>query len=182
MATQEKAEGFSDGQFSMHGLYQKYSNFLYKLAWQYGADRYDVEELVQCVWLRLCEKADVLASLSSERQLSYIATTLRNTAISLSRTNKVEWSLEMAENICYNESDMLAVLMDRKLRTERFREIWPQVPVDARELLERKYFLMESDKEIASVMGIRPNSVRTYLSRARKIAYTILAEYKEEIE
>lgn len=182
MKKQEQADGFADGQDFMLRFYQKYCNFLYKLAWQYRSNRHDVEELMQTVWLRLCEKADVLALMSPERQLSYMATTLRNTAISLSRSNGVEWSLETAENICYNESDILDVLLDRKLRIDRFWKIWPQVPADARELLERKYFLKETDKEIASVLGIHPNSVRTYLSRARKVAYAILAKYKEEIE
>ena len=182
MKKQEQTDGFADSQAFMLQFYKKYSNFLYKLAWQHRSSLYDVEELMQTVWLRLCEKVDVLALMPPERQLSYMATTLRNTAISLSRSNGVEWPLEMAENISYNESDILDAILDRKLCLERFHKIWPQVPADARELLERKYLMKETDKEIASALGIRPNSVRTYLSRARKVAYAILAEYKEEIE
>lgn len=182
MEKQEQTEKLFDERAFMLWLVQRYSNFLYKLAWQYRSNRHDIDELLQTVWLRLCEKAGVLAPMSAERQLSYMATTLRNTAISLSRSNGVEWPLEMAENISYNESDTLDVMLDRKLRLERFRKIWPQVPADTRELLERKYLMKETDKEIASALGIQTNSVRTYLSRARKIAYAILAKYHEEIE
>lgn len=182
MKKQEQTDGFADGQDFMLQLYEKYCYFLYKLAWQYRSNRYDVEELMQTVWLRLCEKADVLALMSPERHLSYMATTLRNTAISLSRSDGVEWSMETAENICYNESEILDTILDRKLRVEWFRKIWPQVPAGARELLERKYFMKETDQEIASALGIRPSSVRTYLSRARKVAYSILVKYKQEIE
>jgi len=177
-----KAKSASETQTFMLWFCEKYSSYLYKLAWKYCKDQYTVEDLVQSVWVKLCEKADVLQTLTQERQLAYIATALRNTAISISRVSGIEYTLEAAENIRYNEQDMLTIMMDRKLRIERFRELWPQVPENARELLERKYFLMESDKEIAAAMGIRASSVRTYLTRARRAAYAILAEYKEEFE
>ena len=165
----------------MNGFYDQYSRYVYKLAWQYCSSIDAVDDLVQDVWLRLCTKAELLYGLSQARQLTYIATTIRNTVISLSRKARPECSLEIIHGIGYNEADVLNVIFDRKLSVERFREIWKLVPGTARELLERKYLLEESDAEIANILGIGVGSVRIYLSRARKTAFDVLSKYKEKI-
>ena len=60
--------------------------------------------------------------------------------------------------------------------TERMAEIWPNLPEDTRELLERKYILGQDNEEIARIFDIRPASVRMKLTRARQ---QILHYYNE---
>lgn len=161
--------------------YDRYRLYVYKLAWQFGNPKIEVEDLVQEVWAKLCTKADKLILQSSEQQLAYISATVRNTAISLTRQRQIEVPLENAYGISYNEADVLNCILDRRLSARRFQQIWPHIPQSARELLERKYLLDESDTEIARAMGIGTNSVRMYLSRARKTALAVLLEYKEQL-
>lgn len=162
-------------------FYQEYSRFIYKLALQTCYDTTDVEDLVQEVWLRLCAKGELLSQLPKERHLSYIASAVRNTAISIARKYKKEYPLECAYAISYNEADALNAIFDRQIKIQRFRELWPQVPAASREILERKYTLFETDEEIACDLGIKPASVRMYLTRARNTAFATLIQHKEDL-
>ncbi len=162
----------------IHELYETYSRLIYKEAWKYFDSIYDVEDLVQEVWIKLCQKVDQLYGFSRAQIVSYITTSVKNNAISMMRKQHPECPLEYADNIAYQEAELLNNIMDRKMRIEVFREIWPCVPAGARELLERKYILNESDAEIADAMGISKNSVRMALTRARKTALSVLGEKK----
>lgn len=155
-------------------LYETYSRLIYKEAWKYFDSIYDVEDLVQEVWIKLCQKVDQLHDFSKARLVSYIATAVKNNAISMMRKQHKECPLEYADSIAYQEAEFLNNIMDRKMRVEAFRKIWPSVPAGSREILERKYILNESDAEIADAMGIGKNSVRMTLTRARKTALAAL--------
>ena len=168
-----------DDEELLDGLYRRYNQYVYKLAWQHCSSKIDVEDLVQEVWTRLCTKSGKLASLSEKKQLSYISTTIRNTAILLARQQKLTLSLDTLDCFTYDEVDVLNSILDRQLSMQHFRELWPQVPQPARELLERKYLLCESDAEISMVFSIRTSSVRMYLSRAKKEALSVLSEHKD---
>lgn len=39
----------------IHELYETYSRLIYKEAWKYFDSIYDVEDLVQEVWIKLCQ-------------------------------------------------------------------------------------------------------------------------------
>lgn len=159
-------------------IYDMYSKFTYHQAWKYFDSVHDVEDLVQEVWLKLCTKEEQLGGYSREQQAAYISTTVRNTAVSMMRKRTGEYPLEIAAGIGINEAEVLNEILDRRLKSHAFQQIWPNVPFSARELLERKYILMESDRTIAEAMGISPGSVRMYLTRARKTALSVLAEYR----
>lgn len=163
----------------LDSCYTNYSLYVYKLAWQYSGPKLEVDDLVQEVWIRLCTKADKLATQTPAQQLAYISTTIRNTAISLMRQQQMEVSLDAVYGIGHNEADILNDILDRRISIQHFRQLWPKVPQPARELLERKYLLDESDVQIARAMGIGTNSVRMYLSRARKIALSVLGDHKD---
>ena len=59
-------------------------------------------------------------------------------------------------------------LADRKLRTMQIRKVWVDVPPEGRLLLEQKYILGWSDETIASGLGIKAQSVRMSLTRAKR--------------
>lgn len=162
-------------------LYDQYNRYTYKLAWQYCKFDYEVSDLVQEVWLKLCLQAEKLHSLSPEQQVAYISATLRNTAFSYFRKEVITFPLDTANGIAVNEPDILNSILDRQSNLRRFYQLWEHVPQPARELLERKYFQEETDAEIAAAMGIGRNSVRMYLTRARKTAHAVLAAYKDVI-
>ena len=164
---------------AMAQMYEEYRLYVYKLAWQYSNLSADVDDLVQDVWVKICEKAILISQLEKGQQLVYISTVVRNTAYSEGRVHVNFAPLETVSGLEYYETEVLNRILDRKLSIDRFRQIWPYVPEDARVVLERKYVLGESDAQIAAAMGIHKNSVRMYLSRARKIAWAVLGEYKD---
>lgn len=160
-------------------FYREYQQFVYQQAWKYTSAAFDVDDLVQDVWLKLCQKCELLSTYSKKQQLSYLAVAVRNTAISNARKAKGSCSIDFLENAAYDGANLLDEIFDRKFRIEAFRAAWVQVPGTTRELLERKYILMESDEEIARQMQIHPNSVRMALSRARKQAFSILQHFEK---
>lgn len=162
-------------------LYNEYSRFVYKEAWKFHNNTFDVDDLVQEVWLKLCRKVDLLTGYSSAQLNAYLSVVVRNTAISSARKRHIHLSLDEADNIPYFEAEALHDNIDRLIRIQVFRQLWPSVPPQARELLERKYILQESDAEIAYEMGIHKNSVRMYLTRARKTAHAILSQHREAL-
>ena len=52
--------------------------------------------------------------------------------------------------------------------------MWDNLSGNAQDILRRKYLLMLSDEEIAAGYGIRAESVRMRLTRARREAYALL--------
>lgn len=171
----------SKSQIFLHQLYDEYAGFVYKLAWETGCSNCDIEDLAQEVWLRLCTKGALLMDFSKERQLSYIAATVRNTAVSMARKHPDVYPLELAPILSVDEESILNAIFDRQIKIKCFRDMWKQVPPVPREILERKYVLLETDTEIAAALGIKCNSVRMYLTRARKVAASILSQYKDKL-
>lgn len=175
----KKTSTIHDGHLFLTWLYAEYHLYVYKLAWQYCNDANLIEDFVQDIWLSLCAHNEKLSTLNKAQQLAYISATIRNAGASLSRCTTYEVSLENAYGITYTEADILNSIFDRKTTIQQFKRIWPQVPQPAREILERKYLLNQSDAEIAHSLGIRTNSVRMYISRAKKTAFSVLSEYRD---
>lgn len=175
-------ENGSDPRKLTDRLYDAYSRYVYKLAWQHCTHPEDVEDLVQEVWVKICANPYPLDGLTKGQQLFYLSTAVRNTAISMSRNASENCPLDAVYGMGYNGAEILNRMLDRRVSVQQFRKLWPQVPQAARELLERKYFLEESDEEIARALGISARSVRMYLTRARRLALSTLEEHRESLE
>lgn len=175
----KKAASIYDCHLFLTWLYAEYHLYVYKLAWQYCNDADYIEDFVQDIWLSLCAHPEKLSTLNKAQQLAYISATIRNAGASLARSVTYEVALTDAYGITYNEAEILNGIFDRKTSIQQFRKIWPRVPQPAREILERKYLLNQSDAEIARTLGIRTNSVRMYISRAKKTAFSVLSEYRD---
>lgn len=163
-------------------LYEQYSDYIYKLAWDLCSEPQDIDDLVQTIWEKLINKEQVLQTLDKPQQLNYISKTLKNTLREDARRKKLlTCSLDSVVKCRSDPIDLIDDAIDQAIQLRVFREVWPQINEDIRELLERKYDLNETDEEIARSMGIKPASVRTYLSRARKQARKILNEHKHSL-
>lgn len=160
-------------------LCTQYSDYVYKLAWDLCPEPQDIDDLVQTVWEKLINKEQVLQTLDKPQQLNYISKTMKNTLREEARRKKLlTCSLDSVVGCSTDPIGFIDDAIDQAIQLRVFREVWPQMDEDIRELLERKYDLNETDEEIARSMEIKPASVRTYLSRARKQARKILNEHK----
>lgn len=150
--------------------------------WEQCYNTQDVEDIVQTVWEKLIPKDDLLRTLEHGQRLNYISKTVENTIRETARKQKVVvCSLEQITAPAYDGTRFLEQLQDKRMKREQFQAAWALVDADTRELLERKYWLDETDEQIASAMNISKDSVRMYLSRARKKALLVLERFKENM-
>ena len=68
-----------------------------------------------------------------------------------------------------------------RIAVEELRDAFLKLP-DQQHVLEYKYLLGMTDREIGRILGVRSSTVRSYLARARKAVYQICKEngYAEE--
>lgn len=152
-------------------FYKAYHKLLYREARKYLNSTEDIDDIVQDSVVKLIENLDTIRSLSPNRQVSYAVTVTRNLAINLLiRQKRITLeSLDELEPYVKDSNDLEAQIGHHE-KLQLFHTVWKQMPTDIRLLLEQKYILGQADAEIAADLGIRPESVRMRLTRAKRIA------------
>lgn len=117
---------------------------------------------MQAVWARLCTEEEKLQGLSSAKYYSYLSVIVRNTFLSLSRKKK---SADYGPCFCCSQNTKRG---PDSLNFTNLCQLMTNISEPEKEVLERKYFLQETDVEIASAMGICDICERKLFSRARK--------------
>ena len=77
-------------QVFMTKIYLKYERLMFILAGQYASNSFEQEEIVQSALVRLWQKVDTLQQMEPRAAASYIAVTIRNTAINYRRKHGKE--------------------------------------------------------------------------------------------
>lgn len=159
----------------IYSFYISSRRLLYKEVRKYLNTSEDIEDIMQDIIVKLIENLDVLQSLSPGRQISYAVTIARNLSINLLIRQKriTTDSLETVSPYVAHSTDLEAQAINSD-ELQLFRMAWTKIPTDIRILLERKYIFQQTDKEIALDLGIRPESVRMRLTRAKRSAAKIL--------
>lgn len=161
-------------------VYTKFCNAVRAKAFSFVHNEFEAEEIVQEVFIRLIERVDVLMELDKNSLTLYVMVTAKNTAIKYWKKNKERaeyYCFDSDENISDWSDDKFALpedLYEKQEELEALAGVIGHLPERDKTLLESKYILQLSDKEIAEELGIAPNSVRGYLTRARRKAYAIL--------
>lgn len=62
----------------------------------------------------------------------------------------------------------------RRLELDALAQVWPRLDENTRWLLEARYILDYSDGELARELGVKPDSVRMALTRARRKARRLM--------
>lgn len=168
-----------DNQAFMADIYFKYERLMRFEIYGVSMGRLDVEDVLQTALVKLIEKTAVLRALEERQRVSYLITTVKNTAISALRVQAraIVSSLDDEVWAAAKESgadNNVEELVFRRNAVAQLESIWPMLDEKSRFLLESRYFGCLSDAEIASRLGIKPNSVRMELSRARKKAKQFL--------
>ena len=164
-------------------LYEKYyplvKNTIYKVLKE-NSD--EIDDLVQNVFVKLINKIDLIQSFEEAVLISYIIVVSKNVAI-----NFIKNRSKKSERTFFGEEDdvMDSIIDDNKTPEELFiinaeqenlYKVLKQLPEKYRLFLQYKYFSNMSDKSIADIFNIGANSVKVYISRARKMAYELLKE------
>lgn len=160
-------------------LYTKYENLLFYTAQKYISERGSVEDVVQESLVKLHEKIRTIKPMPEIVLASYIRSTVRNTAINILKSTGYEEDRQISTENIIDVMDEHALSLDTLMQISRYREllskIWPELSKEEQFLLEGKYILGYSDRELSTELCCQPSSVRMKLTRARRHALSILA-------
>lgn len=164
--------GGGDGRDFMLALYRECRGIMFTTAGKLIADPDEQEDVVQDSLEKLLRHADTLRWMDPPARAAYVVQTVRNTAINRLRRKDMERRLIKS---CEDPDDQLAPLtleelMDIRERGEHMEEILAGLSETDRLLLTGKYILGYSDAELAEDLGVKPDSVRMMLTRARRQA------------
>ncbi|MEA4894678.1 MAG: sigma-70 family RNA polymerase sigma factor [Oscillospiraceae bacterium] len=170
----------NDDRAFMLNLYKNYYNLARKNIFSITHSREDVEDLINDVFIKLIEKIALLRTFDSCKTTTYIVYTIRSVSINYVKHKAIETKhlyfseyMDILEDFPDSESglDDRLIQQEESYLLERAISLLPQSQKD---LLYFKYLLDMSDQEIAEVLGIAPNSVRQYLTRARRNAKKLI--------
>lgn len=170
----------------MERLYLTHQSSMYRTAMGILRHPQDAEDTVQTACLALCKKISLLMGMDCCTLRSYVVISVRNTAINLVRSREKKPELLWGEEEYLDsllpaqeaEDDRLLAVADQ----DALNQAVLKLPQRERSLLEMKYILGHNDSEIAGVLGVRPGSVRSLLTRARRKLAEILKETDNEAQ
>lgn len=160
----------------MEKLYLEQRELMYIVARRYVRSAADVDEVMMESLLRLLDKHEKLTTLDCNMLKAYVVSTVKNTAINYVKRNAHEQPHAddgIIENIASQSESDEGLLADERAQTVR-KALAELQPAD-RMALEMKYFLEYDDCRIAHELGVKPDSVRQRLRRARNRLHTILS-------
>ena len=171
-------EDENDRQF-MTRLYLDYRWLIFSKVNQIVHDTSIAEDVVHDVIIKLIDKLDIISSMEKRRLAAYIAETAKTTAIDYVRKYaRIEPVSKVIDTI--QETGEIENQAIRTMDLEDLKQTWPLLKGETRELLSRKYFLQQSDEEIADTFGVKPGSVRMMMTRARREVLELMKGKKEE--
>ena len=128
----------------------------------------------------MIDKIPLLRSRTRDQVVNYIISACKHTALNHIRrqSNKKETPYDDYVELPDYDQDQYAVELRliKGEELEALRYVLPQLDQRSRFLLEGYYFLDIPISELADEIGVKPDSVRMSLTRARKKAFTLLKE------
>ena len=161
----------------MTEFYISYKALMFSEARKHLDIEEDIEDVVFEALARIIDKMDVFRELAPKQQIRYALTCVRNICyVSLQRRRVIPTvsfdgiEIDLFEDV----SQRLEAVVEKKLINEYIRNIWYSLKVDSRMLMEQKYILEWSDEELSEILGIKPQSVRMRITRAKRDLMTQL--------
>lgn len=175
-------EDDSDRAF-MENLFLQYNRLMYHEIFKITNNPDITDDILQSTLEKLIDKIPKLRTLDRNRLVNYIITASKNTALNFLRDQKSGQRVSFDD--CIDSPDWVHdkhITEDHLILVEEWdqlRLIWPKLDERSKYLLESRYLLEKSNEEMAQDLGIKPDSVRMALTRARK---TALQLWFEELE
>lgn len=173
-------ENDDDRQFVTE-LYQEYKFFMFKTAYNIVEDTHTAEDLVQDCCITIIDNLDKIRGVEPCKQRAYIVSIAKNSSINyvVKRNRRSKYSF-LSENEQVFDGTVSDVSVDDRLLQESdvdsVRKALLKLSERDRTILRMKYFDQLSDKEIASYLEIKIDSVRYYFTLARRRLKAVLSE------
>lgn len=172
-------ENEDDRGFIEH-IYREYYNLMYNKAYDILHNKDNVDDVINNSCIKLISKIQKLRTFNCCVLASYIVYTTRSVAIDFIRKENISfnrYSFNIDDDTVEetpDDGDGPEELFIEKERIEKLLIALDQLPEKQRMILQYKYFYEMNDKDISEVFDIDTQSVREYLSRARKMLCKIL--------
>ena len=172
-------EDESERTFMTH-LYQQYHRLMYQQIIQIVHDQWAAEDLMQETILKLIDKIDELKAKEPAKLVNYIISACKNRARHYIRDHSRHQDFSIDEYL--DVPDLKSggrEIEARLIRNDDLRclvNVWSQLDERSRYILESYYILERPMSEIAQDLGIKPDSARMALTRARRAAYQLIDE------
>ncbi len=168
-------------------IYRAYRNMMfYQASLVLGNDTETEDVLTEC-WIALCKHVSTLRELqerSSEDLRRYLSRSVKNTALNYVKAKGRKPEVLLAQ---YDERlralrgrEYTASGRDSREKTEEIKNLFRALPIAHSEILQMKYTDRMDDKQIATHFGLQKDSVRAYVSAARRKAREVLQEMRRE--
>ena len=160
-------------------MYCRYYGLMKMYALKVVADENIAEDMVHEACIRLIGHVEKLQQMNEPVLVAYLRTTVRRVSLNyIARTDNKRMSAALrAEGELPIELEDGSVGVDdgviEKITAAEVKDCIKQLPQVYQDLLYFKYFLEMSDSEIGGTLGISKNSVRQYLTRARRKVFSI---------
>ena len=155
----------------MTQFYLSYKSLMFCEARKYLDVEEDIEDVVYEALTRIIDKMDIFRQLAPKQQLRYALTCVKNITYVFLQRGKIVSTIpfDNTETEFFEDvSQQTEMIVEKKMLIGYIRSIWHELECDARMLLEQKYILYWSDDELAEVLGIKPQSVRMRITRAKR--------------
>lgn len=171
-----------DDKAFMLDLYQTYCPIVRKTIYGILQSPPELDDLTNDTFVRLIEKISVLRALDCCKTAAYVVYTSRSVAINFIKHRDVQNKhilfgdeADAAEDLADPDGDFVQriALQDE---AKYLCDVISKLPERQRDLLYFKYVLELTDEKIAENLGITPQSVRQYLTRARRAARALAKE------
>lgn len=160
-------------------LYESYNRLMFHQASRYFQNQTDIEDVVQQAFIKLMRYIPTLKKLNRNTLAAYIVNVIRTCSMDIYRKRKMERETSFSdfyegfeEKIA--EDDDLDDMIDTSLSMEALTDAILELPEEDQFVLEAKYLQGWSDSTIAEHLGVKKNTVRTRILRAKKKALSKL--------
>jgi len=159
-------------------LYCKYHKLVYHIAYNILKDSHLAQDVTQSVFIKLIENLDKIDEVDCNKTKAFIVIISRNLSINLyrKRNRQNDMRLENLENVLPDSSQSID---EKIINNELFDRIFCKIKKlhqPYADILTLKYYYHYSDKEIAQLLDITHENVRTRLHRARQSLIKLLLE------
>lgn len=159
-------------------IINKYSNMVYRMAYSLVKNKYDAEDIHQEVFVRYIGKRPKFASEDHEKAwfLRVTVNLCKNLWKTAWRQKVVSLGDDLEENIEGIEGNRGDPEAAEALQENAVIEVVKKLPQKYRVVIHLFYYEELSVEEIAGVLKMKPATVRTHLTRARKKLKDLLEE------
>lgn len=162
-----------DERIKFRKLYEKYKNFMYKIAYNTIYDEHEAEDIVHITFLKISSFLDKVDMANEKKTKVFLGTITKNTAIDCYRRKKKLGEVEELPEAIDKHINVERDLIDKYNYQCLIREI-EVLPDKYKDVMRLRFVYELSIQETASALSISENNAYARISRAKKMLWEAL--------